>query len=65
MYFIYFCWVFVLLRLFSSCGEWQQLFVTMCRLLLAAASLAVERGPRDRGLQESRCTGSVAVAPQL
>ena len=29
---------------FSSCGEWGLLFVVVCRLLIAVASLVVEHG---------------------
>ena len=29
---------------FSSCGEWGLLFVAVCRLLIAVASLVVEHG---------------------
>ena len=34
---------------FSSCGEWGLLFVAVCGLLIAVASLVVEPG--------SRCVG--------
>ena len=43
--FIYFWlrWVFVAARgLFSNCGEQGLLFVAVCRLLIAVASLVVE-----------------------
>ena len=29
---------------FSSCGEWGLLFIVVCRLLLAVASLVAEHG---------------------
>ena len=29
---------------FSSCGEWELLFIAVCRLLTAVASLVVEHG---------------------
>ena len=67
----YFCILFIFagsswpLGHFSSCGEWRLLFVMVCRLLPAVVSLAVERGPRECGLQESRCLGSVVMAPGL
>ena len=38
-------------RLFSSCGEWRLLFVTMCRLLIAVASLAWSTGLGDAGFR--------------
>ena len=31
-------------RAFSSCGEWGLLFVAVCGLLIAVASLLVEHG---------------------
>ena len=31
-------------RAFSSCGEWGLLFVVVCGLLIAVASLVVEHG---------------------
>ena len=31
-------------RAFCSCGEWGLLFVAVCRLLIAVASLVAERG---------------------
>ena len=31
-------------RAFSSCGEWGLLFVAVCRLLIAVASLVAEHG---------------------
>ena len=45
--FIYFwlCWVFAAAcGLFSSCGEWGPLFVAVCGLLIAVASLVAEHG---------------------
>ena len=45
--FIYFwlCWVFVAVRgLFSSCGEQGLLFVVVCGLFTAVASLVAEHG---------------------
>ena len=46
IYFIYFWlhWVFVAARAFSSCSERGLLFVAVCRLLTAVASLAAEHG---------------------
>ena len=29
---------------FSSCGEWGLLFIAVCELLIAVASLVVEHG---------------------
>ena len=29
---------------FSNCGEWGLLFVVVCRLLIAVASLVLEHG---------------------
>ena len=46
-YFIYFWlrWVFIAVHgLSSSCSKWGLLFVVVCRLLVAVASLVVERG---------------------
>ena len=38
-------WVFVAAwGLFSGCGEWGLLFVAVCRLLIAVASLVAEHG---------------------
>ena len=31
-------------RAFSSCGEWGLLFIAVCGLLIAVASLVAERG---------------------
>ena len=36
---------------FSSCGERGLLFVAVCRLLIAVASLAAEHGLQEHGLQ--------------
>ena len=36
---------------FSSCGEWGRLFVVVCGLLIAVASLVAE--PRALGAQAS------------
>ena len=36
------CWVFIAARAFSSCGEQGLLFVVVCGLLIAVASLVVE-----------------------
>ena len=55
----------LLLRLFSSCGEWQQLFVTMCRLLLAAASLAVDIISPEFGLPQHLSAISVLISYAL
>ena len=44
--FIYFWlrWVFVAARAFSSCSEWELLFVVVHGLLIAVASLVAEQG---------------------
>ena len=44
--FIYFwlLWVFVAAQAFSSCGERGLLFVVVCGLLIAGASLVAEHG---------------------
>ena len=44
--FIYFWlhWVFVAVRAFSSCGEQGLLFIAVCGLLTAVASLVAEHG---------------------
>ena len=47
LFIIYFwlCWVFAAARwLFSSCGEPGLLFVVVCGLLIAVASLVAEHG---------------------
>ena len=49
-------------RAFSSCGEWGLLFVEMCGLLIAVASLVAKHGLEVRGLQELWHMGSVVVA---
>ena len=38
------CQVFVAARVFSSCGEQGLLFLVVCGLLIAVASLVVEHG---------------------
>ena len=50
---------------FSSCGERWLLFVVVCRLLTAVASLVAEHGLQARGLQQLWHTGSRAQARQL
>ena len=44
--FIYFwlSWVFIAERAFSSCGERGLLFIVLCGLLVAVASLVAEHG---------------------
>ena len=43
--FIFGCVGSLLLRMaFSSCGEWELLFVAVCGLLTAVASLVAEHG---------------------
>ena len=51
--FIYFWlhWVFVATRVFSSCSKWGLLFIAVCRLLTAVASLVAEHGLQVCGLQ--------------
>ena len=46
IYFIFWLhWVFIATRgLFSSCGQRGLLFIAVCRLLIAVASLVVEHG---------------------
>ena len=44
-FFFWLCWVFVAAcGLFSSCGEWELLFVVVRGLLIAVASLIAENG---------------------
>ena len=50
---------------FSSCGKWGLLFVAVCGLLIAVASLASEHGLQARGLQQLWLAGSRAQAQQL
>ena len=49
-------------RAFSSCGERGLLFVAVCRLLIAMASLVAEQGLQVNGLQQLQHMGSVVVA---
>ena len=52
--FIYFWlhWVFVAARrLFLVAGKWGLLFVAVCGLLIAVASLVAQHGLQARGLQ--------------
>ena len=46
---------------FSSCGKWGLLFVAVCRLPIAVASLVAEHGLQARGLQQLWHAGSVVV----
>ena len=39
-------------RAFSSCGEWGLLFVAVCGLLIAVASLVAEHGLQVHRLQQ-------------
>ena len=44
-FFFFFFWlhkVFVAMRAFSSCSKWRLLFIAVCMLLIAGASLIVE-----------------------
>ena len=50
---------------FSSCGKRRLLFVAVCRLLIAVASLVAEHGLQARGLQQLQHAGSVVVAHGL
>ena len=66
--FIYFWlhWVFVAAcGLFSSCIEWGLLFIAVCGLLIAVASLAVEHRLQVCGLWQLWLAGSRAQAQQL
>ena len=52
--FFWLCWVFVAVhRLFSSSGELELLFIAMCGLLIAVASVAglkqLKQGSRHAG----------------
>ena len=42
--YLWLCWVFVAARSFSSCCERGLLFVAVCGLLIAVASLVAEHG---------------------
>ena len=57
--FIYFwlCWVFVAVRAFSSCSEWELLFVVVRRLLTVVASRC--------GAQALGTQASLVVAREL
>ena len=50
---------------FSSCDEWRLLFVVVCGLLIAVASLVVEHRLQVHGLQYLWHMGSVVVARRL
>ena len=67
--FIYFIYLFLTTlglhccaQAFSSCNERGLLFVAVCGLLIAVASLAVEHGLQACGLQQLWHVGSVVVA---
>ena len=51
-------------RASSSCGERGLLFVAVCGLLIAVASLVAEHGLQARGLQQLWLAGSRAQAQQ-
>ena len=70
--FIFFLYLFICLLLtalglrcctqaFSSCGKQGLLFIVMCRLLIAVASLATEHGLWALRLQQLQYTGLVVV----
>ena len=52
---------------FSSCGEWELLFVAVHGLLIAVASLFAEHGLQAHGLQQlwRQSAGAVVVAHGL
>ena len=50
------------MRAFSSCSEWELLFVAVRRLLIAVASLAAKHRLQACGIQQLWHTGSVVVA---
>ena len=50
---------------FSSCGEQGLLFIVVCGLLIAVASLAVEHRLQARRLQQLWHVGSVVVARRV
>ena len=50
---------------FSSCGNQGPLFVAVCSLLIAVASLVAEHGLQSCGLQQLQYAGSAAVARGL
>ena len=50
---------------FSSCGERGLLFIAVCGLLIAVASLVVEHGLQAHGLQQLQHVGSVVVVHGL
>ena len=53
------------MRAFSSCGERELLFVAVCGLLIAVASLVAEHGLQSHGLQQLWHVGSAVVAHGL
>ena len=52
-------------RAFSNCGDRELLFVEVCGLLTAVASLVVEHGLQAHGLQQLWRAGSVVVVHGL
>ena len=50
---------------FSSCGGWGLLFVAVCGLLIAVASLVAEHGSRHADFSSCGTWASVAVAHGL
>ena len=53
------------MRAFSRCSEQGLLFLMVCGLLIAVASLVAEQGLQVCGLQQLWCVGSRAQAQQL
>ena len=53
------------MQAFSSCGEWGLLFVAVCGLLIAVASLVAEHRLQAHGPQQLWRAGSVVVAHGL
>ena len=42
-FFFWLCWIFIAVQI-SNCSKWGATLVAMCRLHIAAASLAAEHG---------------------
>ena len=62
LFYFWLRWAFIAAWSFSSCGELGLLFVAVCGLHIAVASLVAEHGLQAHGLQQLQHAGSVVVA---
>ena len=60
--YLWLSWVFSCARAFSSCSKQGLLFIAVCWLLIAVASVVAEHRLQERGLQQLQHAGSVVVA---